>query len=105
MAHESSSFKKVSGALLLGLAAGTLVGVLTAPKKGKKTQADLAKWTKTLLSEISDIVDDFKGELDMEQYQKIVQNLVKKFEKKFKLSRDLVEDLKEQLMERFEDWK
>ena len=51
---HGSDFGKISGALLFGVAAGAVIGFLTAPKKGTQTQKDLQKKVKAWMHDFED---------------------------------------------------
>ena len=91
--ENKSHGKSVGGALLLGLAAGAIIGVLAAPKKGSQTQKDLAKLAKKLVDELKD--------LKPEEYEKAALKLIEKYQKQFNLGKDTVLHLKDQLMNYF----
>lgn len=54
MARKSSGFNKFALGALLGAAAGAIVGLLTAPKSGKETRAELAGKAEDLKAKASD---------------------------------------------------
>lgn len=56
-------FKKMSAGLLMGLAAGAVVGLLTAPKKGKDLQKEIEKKFKELMDKLENGTDDLELKL------------------------------------------
>lgn len=61
---------------LIGAAAGVVAGVLTAPKSGKETRADIKNKAIELKDEAADQADKAKGKLD-----ETVDSVKNKFEK------------------------
>jgi len=54
---------KVLGALIVGAAAGAVLGVLFAPDKGSETRKKIAKGTDGLINQLSDKIDEAKKTL------------------------------------------
>lgn len=54
---------KLIGALIVGAAAGAVLGVLFAPDKGSETRKKLAKSTDKLINQLSDKIDEGKEAL------------------------------------------
>lgn len=59
-----SDNKKVIGSLLLGVAAGAVIGLLFAPEKGSNTRKKISKSTDDLLDQLQDTIDEGKSALN-----------------------------------------
>ena len=80
--------KKIAYSLLAGIAVGTVVGILVAPDKGKRTQRKLLKKGKDVSDDLKDkfedLIDSFKDNLDTtsdyidkarSKYEKYMENV------------------------------
>ena len=60
--------KKIAYSLLAGIAVGTIVGILVAPDKGKRTQRKLLRKGKDISDDLKDkfedLIDSVKDNLD-----------------------------------------
>ena len=59
--NKTSGTKKLVAGLAIGAAAGMVAGILTAPKSGKETRADLAKKAKDIKGKVSNKAGDLKN--------------------------------------------
>ena len=95
---RSSDTTKVVGALVLGAAAGAVLGVLFAPKKGSETRKDIAdnakKMSKNLKNKFQGQVDDFKktASREVKELRKQADQAEKFIESKAGSLRDVVEN-------------
>ena len=55
-----SENKKIIGTLIIGVAVGTAIGMLFAPRKGSKTRARLSESSDDLFEELKDTIDEGK---------------------------------------------
>ncbi len=87
---------------ILGAALGSIIGLLLAPKSGKKTRADLRKKTQPLIKKMFAEMEKVKG-LDRKKYEQMVEKFVGQQLKRAKVAKSTVEgivdDLKGQWVE------
>ena len=80
--------KKIAYSLLAGIAVGTIVGILVAPDKGKRTQRKLLRKGKDISDDLKDkfedLIDSVKDNLDTtsdyidkarSKYEKYLENI------------------------------
>jgi len=100
--------KKESKSLITGLAvgaiAGAVAGILFAPKSGKETRADIAKYMHEMKDKISEELVKV-GKFSEEQYKVIVAKVVKAYEMAKKISRKDAEEIKEMLEDNYQEVK
>jgi len=66
-----NSTVKIVGGFLLGAAIGTGIGILVAPDSGKQTRKLLAKKSKDLAKQASDVVTDYISNVKGEYKDKV----------------------------------
>ena len=99
--------KKNKGIIIgasVGVLAGVIAGVLLAPKSGKETRADIAKYLHEMKDKIADELAK-AGKVTKEVYQKIVGKIVKVYELEKKITVEDAKDIQEKLMDNFEEVK
>ncbi len=71
----------------VGAVAGAIAGVLFAPKSGKETREDIAKFYHEMKDRIAEDLAK-AGDFSRETYKKVVKNVVSGYEKAKKISAD-----------------
>jgi len=79
-----------------GVLAGAIAGILLAPKSGKETRADIAKYINEIKDKIANELGK-AGKVTRESYNGIVAKIVKVYELEKKLSKEDAKDVKEKL--------
>lgn len=73
-----SDYKKLMGALLIGAAAGSILGVLFAPDKGSATRKKISKKASDVIDQLSDKIEEAKESLaDLSKKAKDIKGDVK----------------------------
>lgn len=96
--------KKLITGLAVGAIAGAVAGILFAPKSGKETRADIAKY----MHEMKDLISKelaAAGSFTKEKYSQIVQKVVKVYEASKKISSKDAQEIKEMLEDNYEEVK
>jgi gas vesicle protein len=70
---------------LAGAVAGALAGILLAPKSGKETRADMAKYYVKIKDEVTEKIAEI-SDLTKEAYEKIVAGVVAGYEQGKKIT-------------------
>lgn len=99
--------KKSKGIIIgtsIGVLAGVIAGVLFAPKSGKETRADIAKYVHEMKDKIADELTK-AGNVTKETYNGIVDKIVKVYELEKKISIQDAKDIKEKLDSNYEEIK
>lgn len=71
----------------IGAVAGAIAGILFAPKSGKETREDIAKFYHEMKDKIAEELTK-AGDFSKETYQKVVKGVVSGYEKAKKISAD-----------------
>jgi len=79
-----------------GLLAGAIAGILLAPKSGKETRADIAKYLGEMKDKIANELSKVK-KLTKEAYNEVVEKVVKVYELEKKISAEDAKDIKKKL--------
>jgi gas vesicle protein len=76
----------VIGAFLIGVAVGTVIGILYAPQSGEETRKVLSSKTQNITEELNQKFNSLKDEIEKlkNEAAKISNDLIVEFEKKFK---------------------
>lgn len=100
---KSSSKNVVIGAAI-GVLAGAIAGILFAPKSGKETRADIAKYAHEMKDKIAEELSK-AGNVTKETYNKIVAKVVKVYELEKKITSEDAKDIKEKFDSNFDEIK
>ena len=87
-----------------GILAGAIAGILLAPKSGKETRADIAKYIHEMKDKIATELSK-AGKITKEAYNEIVAKVVKVYEVEKKITAKDAKDIKERLDSNFEEVK
>jgi len=87
-----------------GILAGAIAGVLLAPKSGKETRADIAKYVHEMKDKIAEELDK-AGKVTKEAYNGIVAKVVKVYELEKKITTEDAKDIKDKLDANYEEVK
>lgn len=87
-----------------GVLAGVIAGVLLAPKSGKETRADIAKYVHEMKDKIADQLAK-AGKMTKETYAKVVAKVVKVYELEKKITTKDAKDIKEKLENNYDEVK
>jgi len=76
----------VIGAFLIGVAVGTVIGILYAPQSGEETRKVLSSKTQNITEELNQKFNSLKDEIEKlkNEAAKISNDLIAEFEKKLK---------------------
>jgi len=99
--------KKSKGIIIgasVGVLAGVIAGVLFAPKSGKQTRADIAKYVVEMKDKIADELTK-AGAVTKEGYNAIVEKIVKVYEVGKKITADDAKEIKSKLDSNYEEVK
>jgi len=88
----------------LGIVAGAIAGVLLAPKSGKETREDIAKYMHEMKDKIAEELHK-AGKVTKEKYNEIVAKVVKVYEVEKKITTEDAKDIKDKLDHNFEEVK
>jgi len=94
----------VAVGVALGAIAGAIGGVLLAPKSGKETRADIAKYLNEIKEKVTEELSK-AGEITKEKYQTTVAKVIESYEKGKKLSADDAKKIKDDFDKKYEDVK
>lgn len=92
--------KDVAMGVAAGAVLGALAGVLFAPKSGKETRADIAKFADETKQKVAKKVHEV-GKLTHEQYDKIVDTVVEEGGETWKIAIEDLAQLKGDLKARY----
>lgn len=96
--------KQTKGILIgasAGILAGAIAGILLAPKSGKETRADIAKYMHEMKDKIAEELAK-AGKVTREAYNEIVAKVVKVYELEKKIAPEDAKEIKEKLDKNFE---
>ena len=80
----------------IGTAAGAIAGILLAPKSGKETRKDIAKWVHKMKDEIA-VELEKAGDFTKEKYQQVSASVVESYKKAKKITDKQAEKIKADL--------
>jgi len=98
---DKKTMKGVGVGLAAGAIAGAVAGILLAPKSGKETRADIAKYLGEMKDKIADEIER-AGEFTKDTYQAAVDKVVGTYEKGKKITAKQAKEIKEELDKNFE---
>lgn len=93
---DKKTMKGVGVGLAVGAIAGAIAGVLLAPKSGKETRADIAKYVHEMKDKIAEEINK-AGEFSKESYQAAVKKVVGAYEKGKKISSKQAKEIQQEL--------
>lgn len=96
--------KNLMTGLAVGAIAGAVAGILFAPKSGKETRADIAKYMNEMKDKISKELAK-AGDFTKEKYDEIVGKIVSMYETSKKVSKKDAAEIKDMLEENYEEVK
>jgi len=99
--------KKSKGIVIgasVGVIAGAIAGILLAPKSGKETRADIAKYVLEMKDSIAEQLAK-AGKFSKDAYKKTVDKIVKVYEVEKKITSEDAKDIKEKLENNYEEVK
>ena len=88
----------------VGILAGVIAGILLAPKSGKETREDLAKYIHEMKNKIAEEIAKAE-KITKESYNTIVEKIVKLYEVEKKITKEDAQEIKEKLDENFDEVK
>ncbi len=88
----------------VGAIAGAIAGILLAPKSGKETRADIAKYLHEMKDKIATELVKIK-DISQDKYDEVVENVVTTYEKGKKISAAESKVVKQQLKEGYKEVK
>jgi len=88
----------------VGAIAGAIAGILLAPKSGKETRADIAKYLHEMKDKIAAQLAKMK-EISQDKYDEVVEDVVGTYEKGKKISAAESKVIKKQLKEGYKEVK
>lgn len=88
----------------VGVLAGVIAGVLLAPKSGKETRSDIAKYVHEMKDKIADELSK-AGNVTKGTYNGIVEKIVKVYELEKKITAEDAKDIKEKLDSNYDEVK
>ena len=95
--------KKIAYSLLAGIAVGTIVGILVAPDKGKRTQRKLLRKGKDISDDLKDkfedLIDSVKDNLDT------TSDYIDKARSKYEKYLEHISDYTEKAKEKFTSYR
>ncbi len=93
--------KDVALGIAAGAVLGALAGILFAPKSGKQTRADIAKFADEMKQRVAKRVHEV-GKLSREQYNTIVDTVVEEGGATWKIAKEDLIQLRNDLKDRYE---
>lgn len=97
MKETSKNFAKGAAAgIALGAIAGAVAGILLAPKSGKETRKDIAKYIHEMKDKIAEELHK-AGEFSKEKYNQVVHAVVAGYKEGKKISEKEAKDIKSEL--------
>lgn len=85
----------------VGALAGAVAGILFAPKSGKETRADIAKYLEEMKDEVADKLSK-AGDFTKEKYNSVVDSVVSNYKKAKKITEDEAKEISEKLEEGYD---
>lgn len=85
----------------VGVLAGAIAGVLFAPKSGKETRADIAKYLHEMKEKIAQELSEI-GEITKRKYNAVVDKVVAIYETEKKISTSDAVDIKKKLINNYQ---
>ena len=99
--NSKSYLKGAATGVAIGALAGAIAGILLAPKSGKETRKDIAKWADKMKDEIAQKLHD-AGDFTKEKYNQVSSAVVDGYTKAKKISDKEAEEIKANLADNFE---
>jgi len=85
----------------VGVLAGAIAGILFAPKSGKETRKDIAKYLYEIKEKIADELSKV-GKITKEKYGEVVNKVLKIYEVEKKITAEDAVDIKNKLTKNYE---
>lgn len=98
---DKKTMKGVGVGLAVGALAGAVAGILFAPKSGKETRADIAKYLNEMKDKIAEELDK-AGDFTKDTYKAAVDKVVGAYEKGKKITTKEAKEIKEELDKNFD---
>jgi len=99
--NTKSTLKGVGVGLAVGAIAGAIAGVLLAPKSGKETRADIAKYAHEMKDKIAAEIEK-AGDFTKQTYDAAVEKVVSTYEKGKKITAKQAKEIKGDLDKNFD---
>lgn len=93
--------KSFMAGMLVGVITGAAAGILLAPKSGKETREDIARYTKEMKDKIASELAKM-GVITKDSYNAVVDSVVGLYESAKKIGRDDAAEIRAQLDENFD---
>jgi len=93
--------KGAATGVAVGAVAGAIAGILLAPKSGKETRRDIAKYLHEMKNEIAERVSKL-SDMSREKYQEVVESVVGAYEEAKKISASEAKEIKGKLTSGYE---
>lgn len=97
---KSNNTKGIIAGVAIGAVAGAIAGILFAPKSGKETRADIAKYLHEIKEKIARELPKI-GKLTKDKYEKVVVKVVNIYKSTKKISAKDAKEIKNMLIKNY----